>query len=164
MKKITFLIIPTILFIYINACAGYVPIYSKSNFNFKIEDYSLKGKERLANLIYRKLYNISLSNKDNPTVQSISLSIETEKEKRPAVKNNAGKILEFVIHLKTNIIIDDFLTAKRLLNQNFNYSISYKVQDEHSETIKLENKNIENLVDKTYQDVLIKISDITKLQ
>ena len=47
-----------------------------------------------------------------------------------------------------------------MLNQNFNYSISYKVQDEHSETIKLENKNIENLIDKTYQDALIKISDI----
>ena len=30
----------------------------------------------------------------------------------------------------------------------------------HSETIKLENKNIENLVNKTYQDVLIKISQI----
>ena len=48
----------TILFIYINACTGYTPIYSSSNFNFKIEDYSLKGEERLANLIYRKLYNI----------------------------------------------------------------------------------------------------------
>ena len=73
MKKITFLIISTILFIYINACTGYTPIYSSSNFNFKIEDYSLKGEERLANLIYRKLYNVSLSNKDNPGAQSISL-------------------------------------------------------------------------------------------
>ena len=164
MKKITFLIIAAVLFVNIYACTGYTPIYSSSKFNFKIEDHAIKGETRLANSIYRKLYNISLSNKDNPTVQSISLSIETEKEKRPAVKNNAGKILEFVIHLKTNIIIDDFLTEKRLLNQNFNYSISYKVQDEHSETIKLENKNIENLVDKTYRDVLIKISDITKSQ
>ena len=164
MKKITFLIISTILFIYINACTGYSPIYSSSNFNFKIEDYSLKGKERLANLIYRKLYNVSLSNKDNPDAQSISLSIETDKKRKPTVKNSAGKILEYQINLNTKIIINDFLTDKRILNKDFNYSISYKVQDEHSETIKLENKNIENLVDKTYQDVLIKISDITKLQ
>lgn len=160
MKKITFLIIFTILFIYINACTGYTPIYSSSNFNFKIEDYSLKGEERLANLIYRKLYNVSLSNKDNPDAQSISLSVEIKKEKKPTVKNNAGKILEYQINLNTKIIINDFLTDKRILNRDFNYSVSYKVQDEHSETIKLENKNIENLVNKTYEDALIKISKI----
>ena len=161
MKKITFLIIPTILFIYINACTGYTPIYSSSNFNFKIEDHSLKGEERLANSIYRKLYNVSLSNKNNPGVQSISLSIETNKERKPTVKNNAGKILEYQINLNTNVVINDFLTEKMLLDQNFNYSISYKVQDVHSETIKLENRNIENLVNKTYQDIQIKIVEIT---
>ncbi len=160
MKKITFLIISSIIFIYINACTGYTPIYSSSNFNFKIEDYSLKDEERLANLIYRKLYNVSLSNKDNSGAQSISLSIETNKEKKPTVKNSAGKILEYQINLNTKIIINDFLTDKRILNKDFNYSISYKVQDEHSETIKLENKNIENLVNKTYEDALIKISEI----
>ena len=160
MKKITFLIISTILFIYINACAGYTPIYSSSNFNFKIEDYTLKGEKRLANSIYRKLYNVSLSSKDNPDVQSISLSIETDKERKPTVKNSAGKILEYQINLNTKIIINNFLTDKKILNKDFNYSISYKVQDEHSETIKLENKNIENLVNKTYEDALIKISEI----
>ena len=160
MKKITFLIISSILFIYINACTGYTPIYSSSNFNFKIEDYSLKGEERLANLIYRKLYNVSLSNKNSLDTQSISLSIETDKERKPTVKNNAGKILEYQINLNTKIIINDFLTERGILNKDFNYSISYKVQDEHSETIKLENKNIENLVNKTYESVLIKISQV----
>ena len=160
MKKIIFLIISIILFFYLNACAGYKPIYGSSNFNFIIEDHSIKGEERLANSIYRNLYNISLSNKDNPAAQSISLSIETRKERRATVKNSAGKILEYEINLNTNIIIKDFLTDKSILNQNFNYTISYKVQDAHSDTLKLENKNIDNLIDKTYQDCLIKISEI----
>ena len=160
MKKIIFLIISIILFFYLNACAGYKPIYSSSNSNFIIEDHSIKGEERLANSIYRNLYNISLSNKNNPAAQSISLSIETNKERRATVKNSAGKILEYEINLNTHIIIKDFLTDKSILNKKFNYSISYKVQDEHSETIKLENKNIENLVNKTYEDALIKISEI----
>ena len=160
MKKIIFLIISIILFFYLNACAGYKPIYSSSNFNFIIKDHSIKGEERLANSIYRNLYNISLSNKNNTAAQSISLSIETKKERKPTIKNNAGKILEYQINLNTKIIINDFLTEKGILNKDFNYSISYKVQDAHSETIKLENKNIENLVNKTYEDVLIKISQI----
>ena len=160
MKKLTLLIISGILFLYVSACAGYTPIYGSSKFNFKIENHSIKGEKRLANLIYRKLYNVSLSNKDNLNTHSISLSILTTKEKKPTIKNSAGEILEYEINLNSNIVINDFYTDEIILNQNFNYSISYKVQDEHSETIKLENKNIENLIDKTYQDALIKISDI----
>ena len=164
MKKITLLILSMFLFININACVGYTPIYSSSNFNFKIENYSIKGEERLANSIYRKLNNISLLNKDNPTVQSINLSIETKKERKPIVKNSAGKILQYEINLNTNVVIHDYLTEKRILNQNFNYSVSYKVQDQHSETIKLENQNLENLIDKTYNDIIIKMSEVIKSQ
>ena len=51
------------------------------------------------------------------------------------------------------------MTDEEVLNQNFNYYSSYKVQDQHSETLKLENKIIENLVDTTYQNTLIKISE-----
>ena len=164
MKKIIFLTISIISLLFINACTGYKPIFSSSNFNFIIEDHTIKGEERLANLIYRKLYNVSSANADNKSVQSINLSIETIKEKNATVKNSAGKILEYEINLRTIIIIKDYLTEKTILNQIFNYSISYKVQDEHSETLKLENKNIENLVDKTYQDALIKISEIVESQ
>ena len=164
MKKLTSIIISGILFLYVSACTGYTPIYSSSQFNFIIENHSIKGEERLANLIYKKLYNVSLSNKDNLNAQSISLSVLTKKEKKPTIKNSAGKILEYEINLNSSIVINDFYTDEIILNQNFNYSISYKVQDEHSETIKLENRNIENLIDKTYQDVLIKISDVLEPQ
>ena len=161
MKKIIFLNFAfIILFVFASGCTGYKPIYATSNFNFKIEEHVIKGDIKLGNLIYRKLNNISLSNKNNLNVQSITLSIETKKERKPTVKNSVGKILEYEIALNTDIIINDFLTDKTILKQNFNYSISYKVQDEHSETIKLENKNIENLVNKTYEDALIKISEI----
>lgn len=161
MKKITFLIFSIILLCFINNCAGYKPIYSSSNLSFKIEDYSIKGEKRLANLIYRKLNNISLSNKNNSNAKSIGLFIETTKEKNPTVKNTVGNILEYEINLNTDITINDFLTNKTILKQNFNYSISYKVQNEHSDTIKLENQNIQNLINKTYQDALIKISQAT---
>ena len=115
MKKITFLIISSFLFIYINACTGYTPIYSSSSFNYKIEDYSLKGEERLSNLIFRKLNNVS--NKNNPDVKGIGISIETKKKKTPTVKNSAGKILEYDINLITDIIINDFLSENIILNQ-----------------------------------------------
>ena len=78
------------------------------------------------------------------------------------VKDSTGKILEYRIILNSNIIINDYLTNDEVLNQNFSYSSMYKVQDLHSETIKLENKSIKDLINKTYQDLLIKMSHIIR--
>ena len=161
MKKIIFLTVISIILSILNtSCTGYKPIYGTSNFNFKIEEHFIKGDIKLGNLIYRKINNISLSNKNNPDLRSITISIESKKGKRATVKNSIGNTLEYEINLDTNITINDFLTDKKIFEQNFNYSIGYKVQDEHSDTLKLENKNISNLIEKTYQDALIKISQV----
>ena len=162
MKKIIYLLIPLILLIYINACSGYKPIFSSSNISniqFRIADYSIKGNKKMGNQIYSKLYSLSNLNKNNPEAQSIYISIEVLKDKTSTVKNSSGKILEYKIILNSNIIVKNFLTNDEILSQNFSSSSSYKVQDQYSETVQLENTTTENLVNKTYQDLLIKISE-----
>ena len=158
MKKITYLTISFILLIGINACAGYKPIYSTSNLQFEISDYSIKGDKSLGKKIYTKLYNLSQSNKNNTAVKNINISIEVSKDKTVKVKNSAGKILEYKISLNTNIEIKDYFTNDQILSHNFNYSSSYKTQDQFSDSLRLENKTIENLLDKTYQDLLIEMT------
>ena len=155
MKKITYLTISFILLIGINACAGYKPIFSTSNLQFEISDYSIKGDKSLGKKIYTKLYNLSQSNKNNTAVKNINISIEVSKDKTAKVKNSAGKILEYKISLNTNIEIKDYFTNDQILSHNFNYSSSYKTQDQFSDSLRLENKTIENLLNKTYQDLLI---------
>ena len=158
MKKITYLTISFILLIGINACAGYKPIFSTSNLQFEISDYSIKGDKSLGKKIYTKLYNLSQSNKNNTIVKNINISIAVSKDKTVKVKNSAGKILEYKISLNTNIEIKDYFTNDQILSDNFNYSSSYKTQDQFSDSLKLENKTIENLLDKTYQDLLIEMT------
>ena len=51
------------------------------------------------------------------------------------------------------------MTNDEILNYNTSYSSSYKVQDQFIETKKIESKTTENLVEKIYQDLLIKISE-----
>ena len=158
MKKITYLTISFILLIGINACAGYKPIFSTSNLQFEISDYSIKGDKSLGKKIYTKLYNLSQSNKNNTAVKNINISIEVSKDKTVKVKNSAGKILEYKISLNTNIEIKDYFTNDQILSHNFNYSSSYKTQDQFSDSLRLENKTIENILDKTYQDLLIEMT------
>ena len=160
MKKISYLLISLILLLNISACTGYKPIFSSSNIiEFKITDYSITGDKKLGNQIYSKLYKLSKTTRNTSEVKNIHILINVLKEKNATVKNSAGKILAYKINLSTTVIVENFTTGNQILNENFASSSSYKVQDQYSETIKLENRAIENLINRTYQDLLIKLSE-----
>ena len=157
MKKITYLIISIIFLNFINACAGYKPIYIQ-NLQFKIADHSIKANKKLGRQIYSKLYNLSKSNKNNTEIQSITIIIASTKNKNATVKDSAGKILEYKIILSTEVYIKDFKNGDEILNETFVSSATYKTQDQQSETVNLENKSIDNLINNIYQKLLIKLS------
>ena len=156
-KKIS-LIFLSIFFILSNGCAGYKPIYSNSNLEFKIVDYTIKGDKRLGNKIYSKLYNLSRTKKNLDSDKSIILLIDTSLNKNETSKDSSGKVLEYKLTLIAKIEILDFLSNDRILNQAFVSSLNYKVQSQYSETIKLENSSIEDLIDKAYKDLLFKLA------
>ena len=159
MKKISHLLILLILLTNIYACTGYKPIYSSANLEFKIADYSIIGDKKLGNQIYSRLYNISQSTKNTSKVKNIYILINVSKDKNATVKNSAGKTLAYKINLSTTVTVKDFITGDQILSESFAFFSSYKVQNQHSSTIKLENRSIENLINLTYQDLLIKLSE-----
>ena len=159
MKKKTHLIYSLILLIFINGCVGYEPIFRSGNIQFKIADYSVHGNKILGNKIYSKLYSLSKSTKDDQNIRSINLVIEVSKDKQAKSKSSSGKILDYKITLNTKIKITDFVSNNEILTQNFSSSLTYKVQDQQSDTIILENKSIENLIDKIYQKLYIELSE-----
>ena len=158
MKKIPYLFISFIILIYIGACAGYKPIFSSSNLEFIITDYSILGDKKLGNQIYSKLYNLSKSTKKTSETKNIYLLINVSKDKKATAKDSTGKILGYKINLSTTITIKDVMTGNKILNENFSFSSAYKAQDQYSETIKLENQTTQNLINNIYQDFLIKFS------
>ena len=159
MKKITSIIVLFILSICINSCAGYKPIFGSSNLQFEITGYSIGGDKKLGNQIYSKLYNFSKSNKNQENITKIFIIINVSKEKNATVKNSAGKILEYKINLNTAVKAKNYLTNDKILDSQFTLSSSYKVQDQYSDTLKFENKSTENLINQTYQELLIKLSE-----
>ena len=159
MKKITTLPFLFAILLCIYACADYKPIFGTANLEFEIVDYSVEGDKKLGNKIYSKLYNLSKSNKNQIETTSVVINIKVLKEKNSTSKDATGKILEYKINLNIKVIVKNYLTNETLLDKNFISSSSYKVQDQYSETIKLENKVIENLINKTYQELLIKLSE-----
>ena len=159
MRKIFYLIAFLTLIIFINGCSGYKPIFASPDLGFEIADYKIKGNKNLGRKIYFRLYKLSKLNKNNTNTQSVYIIIETTKNNEPIAKNSAGKVLEYRVSLDTNVTIKDFISNKEILNHNLSFSSSYKAQDQYSETIKLEKQNVENLLNKTYQDLLIKVTE-----
>ena len=158
MKKILYLLISIIILINIGACAGYKPIFGSSNLEFKIAEYSISGDKKLGNKIYSKLYDLSRSNKKTLETKNIYLLIDVSKDKKATAKDSAGKILGYKINLSTTITIKDVMTGNEILHENFSVSSVFKAQDQYSETIKLENRTTQNLINNIYQDFLIKFS------
>ena len=160
MKKKAYSIFSFILLIIINGCTGYEPIFGSTNLQFEIADYSIEGNKILGNKIYSKVYILSKSNKDNQNLRNVDLVIKVSKDKNVTVKDSAGKILEYKITLNTDVKITDFVTKDKILDQIFISSLTYKVQNKYSDTVNLENKSIENLLNKTYQELVIRIAQV----
>ena len=159
MKKITYLIFTIVFLISISGCSGYKPIFASKNLQFNISEYSIEGNKILANKIYSKLYRLSNAEKDDQNVRNIGLLIKVSKDKKATSKDNAGKILEYKITLNTEVKVTDSITDDKILNEIFISSITYKVQSQYSDTINLENTSVENLINKIYQELLIKFSE-----
>ena len=159
MKKKNYTILSIIFLIIISACAGYEPIFKTQNIQFKISEHSIEGEKLIGNKIFSKLNKLSNYQKDKTNLKSISIKIISSKNKEEATKDSAGNVLEYKITLSTKIEITDYVNQNKLLNQNFVSSIIYKVQNQYSQTLKLENKSIEDLIEKTYQELIIRISE-----
>ena len=156
-KKIIFLIPLILLIILTNGCNGYKPIFSSSNIKFKISDYKIEGNQKIGKIIYSKLNYLSKRNEKD--AQNIFIKIKVEKEKKPTSKNSAGKVLEYRVHLNTQVLVRNSSNDNVLLNYNFNDSSPFRVQDQYSETLKLENQALENLINKNYQNLLIALTE-----
>ena len=159
MKKIKFPLTFFLLLLFVNSCTGYQPIFNQKNLNFKIIDYSIEGSEQLGKRINSKLQNLSKTTKNNQGATGIILNIKITKEKVATTKDSAGKILEYKINLNFQSNASNYLTNNTLLNKSFTISGTYKVQDQHSETIQIENKLITDLMDRAYEDLVINLSE-----
>ena len=158
MKKVIYPIFSFILLLFINGCTGYEPIFSSTNLQFEIADYSIEGNKILGNKIYSKLYIASKSKKDDQNLRSVDLVIKISKVKNATAKDSAGKILQYKITLNTDIKVTDFITKDKILNQIFVSSLTYRVQDKYSDTVDLENRSIEDLLNKTYQELVTRLA------
>ena len=154
MKKRYFLILSLILIFFISGCTGYKPLFNSSSLMMEIKNYTIEGDKESGERIYLKLANLlKSSNKENK--KKIDLFLATSKSKEPTIKDKSGKIIEYKITLNTILSVKNYETGSLIFSKNFTNSLSYKVQDQYSESVTTENKAVDNLINQTYQELLV---------
>ena len=154
MKKKYSLILLLILMVFTSECTGYKPIFNSSSLMIEIKNYTIEGDQKLGERMYLKLSNLLKSN-NKESKKNIDLLIKVSKNKESTIKDKSGKILEYKITLNTIVIVKNYETNNQIFSKNFSNSLNYKMQNEYSESISTENKIIENLIDQTYQELLV---------
>ena len=159
MKKINYLISILFCLNLLSGCAGYEPIFGSSNLQFKILEYEIKGDDEIGSKLYSKLNNLSKTQKEFSDFTPISLDINSVKNKEEMSKDTTGKTIEYKITISTSVEVKNYKTNNIILNQTFNSSILYKVQEQYSETVKVESRSTEELIQKIYSEILINLSE-----
>ena len=80
--------------------------------------------------------------------------------KKISIANWIRSYVKYKIELITKIEITDVSNNKVILNESFISSSSYGAQDQYSGDIKKENIIIKNLIDNTFEDLILKILNI----
>ena len=106
--------------IFLSNCAGYKPIFSPTDVDFKAVKINYDPKDKISKKIEKKILNIS---NDNGSKQ-IEFILSSKKEERILSKDKKGNPLIFEISITTNleIIFDDSKTKKYIFNERFNYN------------------------------------------
>ena len=118
MKKI---IIVLLAFIFLTSC-GYTPIYSKKNFDFKLENIVLSKNNRINNKIKKRLH--SFSNQESK--KKIYLEVNAQKQINIIAKDSKGdpSRYEMVVSINIKTTYDKNQNVDRLFKEKFNYNIN----------------------------------------
>tara|TARA_B100001123_G_C15207313_1_gene985792 strand:+ start:849 stop:1337 length:489 start_codon:yes stop_codon:yes gene_type:complete len=159
MKKIIKVILPLLLIILINNC-GYTPIFNSanSNLNFEITEHVISGDTKTGNIILSNLKRNLTANENN---KKIKVVINSSQSKIATTKSSTGKATAYKIKVESNIEVIDYDMGNVILADTFSSSLNYKVQDQYSETINIEEKTLKNILLRIHEKIIIKISKIS---
>ena len=143
-------------FLIISSC-GYTPIFSEKYVNFSIEKIEYLGDRDIEKKINNVLSNYT---EKSDKQKKISLIIENSKNKTVVSRNSKGEDQTNRIIVNVNVKI--ILSENNFINKKFSKTSTYSVIERKSEQKLIENKLVENLAGKIAQEIIFKISEITK--
>ena len=137
-------------FVFLYACTGYVPVFSKKT-NYKFSYIELEGEKRLNQIIYKNIKN--LENPDATDVRLLGLKINTQKIKKIQSKDSKGNANKYKMEIKSKLEFDTDKNTNTV--KIFYVSEVYDDLDSQFELNKYEKKIMGSLTERLSEKIII---------
>ena len=136
LKKIFFVIW---VLSFLESC-GYQPLLSTKNQKFSVVNINIYGDKKLARSLGN--YFTEIENADN----NLFLEITADKNKLVSNKTSIGATSEYTVTINFDVKVISEIDNKLIFRQNFTSSNSFKTSKVHLDTLRRENKIVDNSI------------------
>ena len=133
-------IFSVILFLSFLQSCGYQPLLSSKNQKFSIVNVNIYGDKKLARTLGN--YFTEIENADN----NLFLEITADKNKLVSNKTSIGATSEYTVTINFDVKVISEIDNKLIFRQNFTSSNSFKTSKVHLDTLRRENKIVDNSI------------------
>ena len=150
MKKIFIVIILLIL----NNCAGYKPIFSSKDVNFYIGEITIKEDNKLIRNIVKNLKPYTIQNDKRRINLELNLDIKEAITLKDSKGNTVSEEMGIALEVKTILENNDQIKF------NFSEKFTFNNQSNKFELNQYKKRMQINLVEKIYQDLIIRLGSL----
>ena len=150
MKKIFIVIILLIL----NNCAGYKPIFSSKDVNFYIGEITIKEDNKLIRNIVKNLKPYTIKNDKRRINLELNLDIKEAITLKDSKGNTVSEEMAIALEVKTILENNDQIKF------NFSEKFTFNNQSNKFELNQYKKRMQINLVEKIYQDLIIRLGSL----
>ena len=131
---------------FLQSC-GYKPLLSSKNQKFSVANVVINGDKKLARTLGN--YFTEIENVSN----NLIFEIKANKQKAVSSRTNIGATSEFTINLNFELKVISENSNEVILEQNFSRTESFKTSRVHLDTLRRENKIVDNSIKDIAQQI-----------
>ena len=131
---------------FLQSC-GYKPLLSSKNQKFSVANVVINGDKKLARTLGN--YFTEIENVSN----NLIFEIKADKQKAVSSRSNIGATSEFTINLNFELKVISENSNEVILEQNFSRTESFKTSRVHLDTLRRENKIVDNSIKDIAQQI-----------
>ena len=131
---------------FLQSC-GYKPLLSSKNQKFSVANVVINGDKKLARTLGN--YFTEIENVSN----NLIFEIKADKQKAVSSRTSIGATSEFTINLNFKLKVISENSNEVILEQNFSRTESFKTSRVHLDTLRRENKIVDNSIKDIAQQI-----------
>ena len=142
-----------ILFLSFLSSCGYQSLLNENSKKFSIKSFNIDGNKRLGQILKNHFVSSTRSKSNN-----LILDIYARKNRSIMHKDSTGKIIEYNLKISFDLTATESVSQKKVLSKTFTLDRNYKASNLYIDTINIEKKIINELIESIATQILTTLS------